>query len=86
MSFIKKLGKGLKGAMDAVNSDEFEVKGIKAKCPHCGHSHFEIGSAQLNTAGLTFLNLDWANKSASLLSCKNCSFIMWFIEDPKKLV
>ena len=73
MSFLSKLGKGLKGAMNAVNSDEYQVNGVKAKCIHCGHSHFELGSAQLNTAGMTFLNLDWANGSASLLSCKGCS-------------
>jgi hypothetical protein len=86
MSFISKLGKGLKGAMNAVNSDEYQINGVKAKCIHCGHSHFELGSAQLNTAGMTFLNLDWANDSASLLSCKGCSFIMWFAAEPKKLI
>ncbi|KKK52575.1 hypothetical protein LCGC14_3103530, partial [marine sediment metagenome] len=31
MSFISKLGKGLKGAMNAVNADEYQLKGVKAK-------------------------------------------------------
>ncbi len=84
MSFIKKLGKGLKGAMEAVNSDEFTVNKVKIKCVHCQHQHFELGEAQLNTPGLTFLNLDWANKSASVLVCKKCSFIMWFADSAKK--
>lgn len=86
MSFIRKLGKGLKGAMDAVNSDEFTVNNVKVKCTHCQHQHFESGEAQLNTAGLTFLNLDWANRSASVLVCKKCSFIMWFADTAKKVV
>lgn len=85
MSFFSKLGKGLKGAMAAVSSDEYQINGVKAKCIHCGGSHFELGDAQLNTAGLTFLNLDWANGSASLLSCKSCSYIMWFASEPKKI-
>ncbi|MEQ5873615.1 hypothetical protein J3455_03395 [Pseudoalteromonas sp. NFXS39] len=86
MSFISKLGKGLKGAMSAVKSDEYQVNNVKAKCIHCGHHHFELGHAQLNTAGMTFLNLDWANDSASLFSCKKCGFIMWFAVEPKKTV
>ncbi len=86
MSFLKTFRKGLKGAMDAVNTDEFTVNEVKAKCIHCDHEHFEIGDAQLNTAGLTFLNLDWANKSASVLICKKCSFIMWFANKAKKVV
>lgn len=86
MSFISKFGKGLKGAIEAVNSDEYHIQGVKAKCIHCGHSHFELGNAQLRTAGMIFLNLDWANDSASLLFCKNCSFIMWFKAAPKKII
>ena len=86
MSFISKLGKGLKGAINAVNSDEYQVNGVKVTCIHCGHNRFEFGDAQLNTAGMTFLNLDWANSTASLLSCKKCSFIMWFAQEPKKLI
>jgi uncharacterized protein len=86
MSFLNTLNKGLKGAINAINTDEFEVKGNKAKCTHCGHEHFDASEAQLNTAGLTFLNLDWANRSASVLICKKCAFIMWFASEAKKIV
>ena len=85
MSFLSKLGNGFRGAIAAVNSDEYLINGTKIKCIHCGHTHFEVGFAQLNTAGMTALNLDWANSSASVVTCKNCSFIMWFASNPKKI-
>ena len=86
MSFFKTLGKGLKGAAAALNADEYSVNGVNVKCTHCGDQHFDTGEAQLNTAGLTFINLDWANRSASVLICKKCSFIMWFLKEPKRVV
>lgn len=86
MSFLKTLGKGLKGAVAALNVDEYSINGVQLKCVHCGHQHFEPAEAQLNTAGLTFLNLDWANRSASVLICKKCTFIMWFLEEPTRVV
>jgi hypothetical protein len=44
------------------------------------------GRAQLNTAGLTFFNLDWANRSAATLTCTSCGRIEWYLTDPKKSV
>ncbi|WP_100655582.1 hypothetical protein [Alteromonas flava] len=86
MSYFKKLGKGLKGALNAIHADEYEINNHKIKCIHCGHQRFELGEAQLNTAGLTFLNLDWANRSAYILMCKECSHIIWFGKEAKKVV
>jgi predicted nucleic-acid-binding Zn-ribbon protein len=53
-------------------------------CAHCAHDHFVEGRAQLNTAGLTFLNLDWANRTAATLTCTSCGRIEWFLSDPKE--
>jgi hypothetical protein len=86
MSFFKTMRKGLKGAIKAVHSDKFTVNGVKVRCVHCQHEHFKSDDAQLNTASLTFLNLDWANKSASVLVCKKCSHIMWFAAAAKKVI
>lgn len=86
MSYFRKLGKGLKGAINAVRADEYQITGQDIRCNHCGHNHFEQGEAQLNTALLSFVNLDWANQSASVLMCKNCSFIMWFGKTPQKKI
>lgn len=34
------------------------IAGKAVVCPHCGGTRFLGGKAQLNTAGMSFLNLD----------------------------
>ncbi|MGE5353590.1 MAG: hypothetical protein ACM3P0_16005 [Acidobacteriota bacterium] len=68
--------KELKGA------HAFILLGREVVCPHCGNNYFEIGSALLNTPGMTFLNLDWANRTASILVCTRCSQIQYFLKQP----
>ncbi|MCL2883310.1 MAG: DNA-binding protein [Coriobacteriia bacterium] len=65
--------------------DEFVVQGTKVSCPHCGSTHFDKRNAQLNTAGLTFLGLDWTNTTASVLVCASCGRLEWFIKEPEQL-
>jgi hypothetical protein len=45
---------------------------------------FIEGRVQLNTAGLTFLNLDWANRPAATLACVDCGRLEWFLADPEE--
>jgi predicted nucleic-acid-binding Zn-ribbon protein len=61
----------------------FHVHGKSIVCPQCGSDRFEIGSALLNTAGMTFMNLDWANRQATILTCITCSHILWFLQQPE---
>ena len=61
----------------------YEAEGKTVTCPHCGNIHFSEGTAMLNTPGLTFIGLDWANRSATVLICKQCSRIEWFLKKPK---
>ncbi|QJR79518.1 hypothetical protein CA267_001255 [Alteromonas pelagimontana] len=86
MSFFKTLRKGLKGAISAANADRYQINQVQIKCVHCGHDHFDAGEAQLNTAGATFVGFDWANRSASVFVCKQCSYIMWFANSAKKII
>ena len=58
----------------------YEVAGRQVVCPHCGCNEFEKSDAQLNTAFLTFLDFDWANRSAAVLICRNCGHIEWFLD------
>jgi len=71
----------LRDSMSDESSSAFTVQGIKVECSHCGHTQFNKREAQLNTAGLTFLNLDWANQSAVVLVCRNCGKLEWFLGD-----
>ncbi len=57
----------------------YEIAGRAVTCSHCGGQDFEKSDAQLNTAGLTFLDLDWANRSATVLTCKGCGHLEWFL-------
>ena len=59
---------------------EREVKGYKLSCPVCGHNKFWTRQTLMNTRGLTFFNLDWANQSADNYICDNCGYVMWFLE------
>jgi len=76
---------GFKAMGEAPTGDQFTVAGKVVRCRHCGDDHFVEGRAQLNTAGLSFLNLDWANRSAATLTCTGCGLIEWFLADPEEV-
>jgi len=63
----------------------FLAGGKELRCVHCGSSTFRAGRAQLNTAVLSFFNLDWADRSATTLTCASCGFISWFASEPTRL-
>jgi hypothetical protein len=66
------------------SGDKFEVAGLPVRCAHCRGELFVEGRALLNTAGMSFLNLDWANRSAATLACVACGRIEWFLADPEE--
>jgi hypothetical protein len=37
----------------------------------------------LNTPGMTFFGLDWANRAASVLACTRCSHLEWYLQEPE---
>ena len=51
------------------------------RCLHCTHDRFKLGEAQLNTAGMSVLGLDWLNDSADVLVCQACGFVLWFAKN-----
>lgn len=77
--FIDGFKQGLSGEPD---NKSFAIAGKVVSCPHCGGGEFEEGRALLNTLGLTFLGLDWANREAYLLICETCGHIDWFLKEP----
>jgi predicted nucleic-acid-binding Zn-ribbon protein len=81
--FFSAVAAGAK-AFGSGSGDTFDVAGKAVRCPHCGGERFIEGRAQLNTAGLTFLDLDWANRSAATLACVDCGRLEWFLADPEE--
>ena len=56
-----------------------DIAGKPLQCQHCRHEKFIESEAQLHTATLTFLNIEWLRKTADLYICGNCGFIHWFV-------
>jgi hypothetical protein len=67
-----------KAVVAGVGPAEYLAAGKKIICEHCGHTRFHEGEALLNTVGMTFLKLDWANKTATTLMCDTCGRIYWY--------
>ena len=84
--FFTAVRRGVEAMGQTPDGDRFTVAGKAVSCPHCLRDRFVEGRAQLNTAGMTFLNLDWANRSAAILTCTSCGRIEWFLADPEETV
>ena len=54
--------------------------GKPLKCLICGNDTFYSRKGQLNTAMLSFLDLDFLNKTAICRICESCGHIHWFLE------
>jgi ribosomal protein S27E len=82
--FFTAMKRGVEAMGEAPAGERYTVAGIPVRCPHCAGERFVEGRAQLNTAGLTFFNLDWANRSAATLTCTSCGRIEGFLADPEE--
>jgi len=67
------------------DTQHYKIGDKQVVCPHCGGEDFDLVNALLNTRGMTFLGLDFANRGASLLVCLGCSQILWFLEKPARV-
>lgn len=83
-NFFASLANGIQSMGDTPEGERYTVADIPVTCAHCKHDHFVEGRAQLNTAGMTFFNLDWANRSAATLTCTACGRMEWFLSDPEE--
>jgi|SRR5215469_2611177 len=59
-----------------------QIFGQSLSCTVCGNRTFRERSSLLNTAGMTFFKLDWANKSATNFICSKCGYVFWFLQQP----
>jgi len=84
--FFSALSRSMQAMGAEPTGERYVVAGKLVTCGHCSGEQFVEGRAQLNSAGLTFLNLDWANRSAATLACTACGRIEWFLADPEEAV
>jgi predicted nucleic-acid-binding Zn-ribbon protein len=85
MPSIKDLGRESKRTNDDSDLGQYSLEGRSVLCPHCNGTQFKAGEAQLNTAFATLINLDWTNKSATILICASCGQIQWFEKQPLRV-
>jgi hypothetical protein len=50
-------------------------------CLVCGEGAFAYRRVLLNTAGMTYLGIDWANRAAVGAICRGCGFVHEFLSD-----
>ncbi len=56
-----------------------ELAGKLLTCAHCGEKRFWTRHAQLNTAVLSFFDLDFLNRTADVYVCDRCGHVEWFL-------
>ena len=56
------------------------INGKPLTCAHCGGDSFDERQAQLQTTGLSFFNLEWLAKSATVFTCQGCGRLEWFLD------
>ncbi len=82
---LDRLRRAARTAQEEEKLGRFAAAGKQIVCPHCGGDDFDSGSVLLNTTVLTFLDLDWVDRRASILSCRGCGRIEWFSREPDRL-
>ncbi len=55
------------------------------RCLVCGCGEFWDREVKLNSSGMEFLNLAWANQSALGLLCANCGYVHEFVGNAVQL-
>jgi hypothetical protein len=57
---------------------EVRIAGRPLQCLVCSATEFTHREVKLNTSGMSFMNLDWANKSGTGVICDACGFVHTF--------
>jgi hypothetical protein len=57
------------------------IAGRPLHCPVCGHGQFWKRWTLMNTPGLTFFGVEWANKQAENFVCASCGHVLWFLRE-----
>lgn len=79
------LKRGVQAFSESLGPGEYSAAGKKIICDHCGSVEFAKSSALLDTAGMSFVNLEWADRSATTLACTTCGKIQWFLKQPERV-
>ena len=68
------------GIFDAPEAKPYVILGNQLLCLICKHDKFWNRNAQINTSAMEFMNMGWANESATCFECEKCGYIHWFVK------
>ncbi|CAI9409071.1 hypothetical protein [Nocardioides sp. T2.26MG-1] len=72
---------GLGTPAQPVRDGEVRLRtGTTLSCLVCGGGRFTRREIKLNTTGLTFMDLDWANRSGEGAICRACGYVHTFLD------
>jgi len=66
-------------SLEKKDSSPRSVDGHDLTCPVCQHDAFWNRKTLMNTPGMTFWGIEWANKEADNYVCSSCGYVMWFL-------
>lgn len=58
---------------------QYQINGHTLVCPVCKNNTFWTRKTLMNTKGMTFFKVEWANKEADNYVCDNCGYVSWFL-------
>lgn len=61
-------------------SEVWLATGAQLLCVVCGNRGFTRREVLMNTSGMTFLDLDWANKAGEGAVCRSCGYVHTFLD------
>jgi hypothetical protein len=65
---------------DRPDGDVLLANGTALACLVCGGVRFTRREVLLNTSGMSFMDLDWANRSGDGAVCRSCGFVHTFLD------
>jgi len=65
--------------LEKAEPQPLQILGNPMRCEICDHDRFYQREGMINTAGMTFLELDWLNRSATCVICSRCGYVHWFL-------
>lgn len=57
------------------------VAGHALRCAICGGERFWKRKTLMNTPGMTFFGVEWANRQAENYVCERCGHVLWFLRE-----
>jgi hypothetical protein len=82
MKFLRALRAGVSAAIGNDGAKRYRAGGRSLACSACGGQTFARGTAQLQSAGMSFIGLEWTQKEATTLACATCSRVEFFLDAP----